>query len=431
MVGASLVLVTERLKVAKLADSGIPSADVMASVYFEVINEVPTLSDADSDGDLIPDALEGFGDDDGDGIANYLDNVDIALNILPSDVDNQNQFLIEGPVGASVRKGHYSAGNENGGGTLSDDDVDTQLTEDSEAENVGVIFDFVVDDLPTVGQSYSVVLPQQQAIPANAFYRKFIQQAWVTFTVDELNQIFSAEGERGYCPRIEEEGVWEVGLIEGYWCVQLSIEDGGPNDDDGVANGSIVDPGGVAVAVSDNRFPVVVDDHVSIAVNTTTEVDVLGNDTDEDEDTLSLSSAVANLGVSEIGLNGELIYTPPEDFFGSDFVIYSISDGNGGSASGTLIIEIMAPFQPEIPGEPEEPETPDEPEEPETPDEPDTPDEPETPDEPDSVDDPVEPEVPVLRVNSRGSGGGSMGWFSLFVVYLLCFRRLRIQIKKG
>ena len=35
-----------------------------------------------------------------------------------------------------------------------------------------------------------------------------------------------------------------------YWCVQLTIEDGGPNDADGVANQEIVDPGGVATVAS-------------------------------------------------------------------------------------------------------------------------------------------------------------------------------------
>ena len=35
---------------------------------------MPNYLDADSDGDGIADAVEGTGDDDGDGVPNYLDN---------------------------------------------------------------------------------------------------------------------------------------------------------------------------------------------------------------------------------------------------------------------------------------------------------------------------------------------------------------------
>lgn len=36
------------------------------------------------------------------------------------------------------------------------------------------------------------------------------------------------------------------GLVEGYLCVQLTIQDGGPNDADGLANSAIADPGAVS-----------------------------------------------------------------------------------------------------------------------------------------------------------------------------------------
>ncbi|PCK07792.1 MAG: hypothetical protein COA42_12470 [Alteromonadaceae bacterium] len=326
----------------QVLDDGIPSEAVSGTVYFEIADILPTLTSADSDGDLIPDNIEGFGDDDGDGIPNYLDSAEIPPNVIPSDVGEQGSFLIEGPAGATLRKGRFSAGNEDGGGVLSADDADAQFTPDPSAQNIGALFDFVIYGLSVAGDTYSIALPQQEAIPAAALYRKYNNGVWIDFVIDDNNQLFSTIGESGYCPP-PESAEWELGLTEGHWCVQLSIEDGGPNDDDGEANGAIVDPGGVAVILSDNHFPVVIDDTSVTELDTFIEIDVLANDTDEDSDILSITTSTANIGSTGISNRGQLIYTPPEGFVGTDSVIYSITDGNGGSASGTLVIEIVEP----------------------------------------------------------------------------------------
>ena len=39
------------------------------------------------------------------------------------------------------------------------------------------------------------------------------------------------------------------GIILGHGCLELTVQDGGPNDADGAANGTIADPGGLAVPV--------------------------------------------------------------------------------------------------------------------------------------------------------------------------------------
>jgi len=67
---------------------------------------------------------------------------------------------------------------------------------------------------------------------------------WQDFVDDANNQVHSAPGNLGYCPPPGDDS-WQPGLTEGDYCVQLTIEDGGPNDADGLANGSIEDPGGV------------------------------------------------------------------------------------------------------------------------------------------------------------------------------------------
>lgn len=86
----------------------------------------------------------------------------------------------------------------------------------------------------------------RDSIPENGVYRKLSNGEWYTFVEDDNNQLWSTAGEAGYCPPPGSEE-FTPGLTAGDWCVQLTIEDGGPNDDDGVDNRMIVDPGGVAL----------------------------------------------------------------------------------------------------------------------------------------------------------------------------------------
>ena len=51
----------------------------------------------------------------------------------------------------------------------------------------------------------------------------------------------------GTCPSTGDDSYLK-GLAEGDFCVQLTIEDGGPNDTDGQVNGTVKDPGGVGSA---------------------------------------------------------------------------------------------------------------------------------------------------------------------------------------
>ncbi|MEL4278913.1 Ig-like domain-containing protein, partial [Shewanella xiamenensis] len=205
---------------------------------------------------------------------------------------------------------------------------------------VGGIFDFIATGLPQQGQSYSLVLPQRSPVPANAVYRKFNAQAgWRDFVIDANNTVASTEGERGFCPP-PGDSRWMPGLTEGHWCVQLTIEDGGPNDDDGVANRTIVDPSGVAVMLNGNHLPVANPDSAAIAWNQSIDVNVLANDTDSDGDSLSVTQVISEFGTVTVLANQQLSYTPAADFIGTDVLVYSITDGKGGTASSELTIVV-------------------------------------------------------------------------------------------
>ena len=71
-----------------------------------------------------------------------------------------------------------------------------------------------------------------------------------------------------------------------------------------------------------------------------TSINVLGNDFDVDGDPLAITGAVADLGTVTINADNTLSYTPLPNYNGSDTITYSIADGNGGTATATVLINI-------------------------------------------------------------------------------------------
>ncbi len=241
-----------------VSDNGNPVEMASTQVRLKVMTALPALTTGDSDGDGVSDADEGLGDKDQDGVPDYLDRHDTAdsCNVLPEQVSDVDTFLTESEPGLCLKLGAYSLFATQGGSRLMlEEDIagntEDDLIPDDVIKNIGGIFDFVVDNLPTVGQSVKVVVPQRNAIPENPIYRKYMPvTGWVDFVEDSNNSIASAEGEPGFCPPAGSN-LYSNGLTPGHWCVQLTLEDGGANDADGEANGVIVDPGGVGVLQGD------------------------------------------------------------------------------------------------------------------------------------------------------------------------------------
>jgi hypothetical protein len=73
----------------------------------------------------------------------------------------------------------------------------------------------------------------------------------------------------------------------------------------------------------------------------TTSIDVLANDTSEEEDTLTLTLVnTSGIGTVSINLDGVSVdYTPSADFNGTEVITYTVSDGTD-SATGTLTVTV-------------------------------------------------------------------------------------------
>ena len=319
-----------------VTDDGIPELSTTVQLTLLVKSALPILSGDDSDGDLIPDDQEGFTDTDSDGIADYLDAIN-ECNVLQEKSLEQSNFLAESQSGVCLRLGNTAQLNGSDGIEIQEDD----LIEDLQADNLGGLFDFELTDIPRLGDSVTVVIPQTLPVPMNAVYRKFVRGSWQEFVSNANNSVMSIAGNPGYCPP-PGAAEWQPGLTEGHWCVQLTIEDGGPNDDDGIANGNIVDPGGVAVMLNGNALPLAVADAITVLANQGIEIDVLANDSDADGDTLTVKQVSSQFGTAEVLDNQQISYLPAEDFIGIDVLVYSISDGNGGTGSNKLTVTVVA-----------------------------------------------------------------------------------------
>jgi large repetitive protein len=91
-----------------------------------------------------------------------------------------------------------------------------------------------------------------------------------------------------------------------------------------------------------NPAPTAVNDAVTIAEDPASPaiINVLSNDTDPDGDPLTVTSASANNGTVTINPDGTLNYTPRPNFNGTDRITYTISDGNGGTSTATVIVTV-------------------------------------------------------------------------------------------
>ncbi|MFZ7132114.1 MAG: Ig-like domain-containing protein [Eubacteriales bacterium] len=102
--------------------------------------------------------------------------------------------------------------------------------------------------------------------------------------------------------------------------------------------------------LSINDDPIAVDDtEIFTNEDESVRIDVLSNDADPaDEDPLTIiSSGLPTHGTTNI-VAGKIRYMPEPNFNGEDSFVYTISDGNGGTATATAYVKVI-----EVNGEPE------------------------------------------------------------------------------
>ncbi|MDQ7070772.1 MAG: Hint domain-containing protein [Rhodobacterales bacterium] len=90
-----------------------------------------------------------------------------------------------------------------------------------------------------------------------------------------------------------------------------------------------------------NGDPVANDDTATTDEDTPVVIDVLTNDTDPNGDPLSISGTPTALhGTVTVNPDGTLEYTPDPDYYGDDVITYDVTDGNGGTSSGSVAVTV-------------------------------------------------------------------------------------------
>ena len=117
---------------------------------------------------------------------------------------------------------------------------------------------------------------------------------------------------------------------------------------DGVASAVGVVSVTVTLPAPVNRLPVAVNDSATTNAGVAVSIAVLANDSDPDGDTLTVSSTADFVGGSAIiAANGSVTFTPAAGFSGAGSFTYTITDGKGGSAQGSVSVSVNAlPSQP-------------------------------------------------------------------------------------
>src|SRR6185295_7935741 len=87
-----------------------------------------------------------------------------------------------------------------------------------------------------------------------------------------------------------------------------------------------------------NSAPVATNDHAATDKNIATLISVLSNDTDANQDVLSIAG-VNKAQHGSVSISGsKLLYTPTHDFVGSDSFAYTVSDGHGKTDTAIVTI---------------------------------------------------------------------------------------------
>lgn len=189
------------------------------------------------------------------------------------------------------------------------------------------IYDFEIHNVPE-GESASIVLPLQIGLVEGAQYQKFTEMAgWTDFYENHKNLLATAQGALGVCPAPESTQYTE-GLTPGHYCLRVTIEDGGPNDADGIANGVIVDPGGLAVA----SIPTPV---VSVSVNVIDSGDYSANAGEQLVMSLTLVSDSADVALQSLSL--EAAGSLDDVNLIGDVTVYVDANNNGQVESAELL----------------------------------------------------------------------------------------------
>lgn len=266
-------------------------------ILLRVYTTLPTLSTtADSDDDGIKDNIEGFNDNDDDGIPNYFDAVSNPawlpgrdLLTYKADLKRSDTF-VSGPItfswqldaaaitsnrvyyplllatepGLKLGIGPTAFANGSNYGRIGTREAALHFGSPAPSDLIsadGQVIDVEISGLGTTGQSVYLVIPQAAPLAGAASFKIMSSaHSWQDFANDgSSNTLFfvTNKSSDNYCPKPASGSYIAVmpgssEISSGVSCIELLIKDGGPNDYDGKANGVIRLLGAPFIAADSN-----------------------------------------------------------------------------------------------------------------------------------------------------------------------------------
>jgi hypothetical protein len=250
----ALLAAGQTYPVSVTVSDGVESVSTGRLLYIKLAEAV-ALAAVDTDGDGVNDDLEGYGDTDGDGIPNYLDHNQTPPNAIQNQAANLDTAVyIETSPGLSIKKGETAVASGASGILIGLQDIrdhggpgGTAVSNaDTDYTFLSSLLSFEVHGLDQLTEKVDVVIPLSAAIQQAVVLRKYNESGWFDFVEDDMNKLSSAKTADGTCPPAGSS-LYRSGLNVGDLCLQLTIQDGGANDADGVRNFIVKDPGGLAL----------------------------------------------------------------------------------------------------------------------------------------------------------------------------------------
>ncbi|MFN1564764.1 tandem-95 repeat protein, partial [Vibrio harveyi] len=243
----------------------------------------------------------------------------VTIDVLANDSDPENDTLTITAASVSAEQGTVTivdgkleftpAENFNGDATISYTISDGQLTEDATvAVTVNPVNDapVAVDDTVTTDEDTAVTID----VLANDRDPENDQLTITNASVPaEQGTVTIVDGKLVFTPAENFNGDATISYT--------------------ISDGQLTDDATVAVTVNPvNDAPVAVNDTVATDEDTAVTIDVLANDSDPENDTLTITAASvpAEQGTVTI-VDGKLVFTPAENFNGDATISYTISDG--------------------------------------------------------------------------------------------------------
>jgi len=144
-------------------------------------------------------------------------------------------------------------------------------------------------------------------------------------------------------------GVWEYTLVNLNSTVSALAADAKLEDTITVTADDGTDQSVTITITGANDAPVATDDNASTDASFTIPEDataavlaVLGNDTDAEGDTLTVTNALGASNGTTTVVNGVLSYTPTAHFSGTDSITYQVQDSSGATDSATATITVTS-----------------------------------------------------------------------------------------